>query len=60
MSSSLASDFNALRRTQLLVENVADYAIYMLTPEGIVASWNAGAHRSKGYSDEEIDFVYGL
>jgi PAS domain S-box-containing protein len=53
-SVGLASDFNALRRTQLLVENVADYAIYMLTPDGIVASWNAGARRFKGYSDEEI------
>jgi PAS domain S-box-containing protein len=48
----------ALRRSQeqfrLLVQGVTDYAIYMLDPEGRVASWNAGAHRIKGYEPEEI------
>jgi PAS domain S-box-containing protein len=39
---------------QLLVESVIDYAIYMLTPEGIVASWNAGAQRLQGYTADEI------
>ena len=47
-----------LRRTEqrfrLLVEAVQDYAIFMLDPDGHVASWNAGAQRSKGYSAEEI------
>ncbi|HEV2608695.1 MAG TPA: PAS domain S-box protein [Noviherbaspirillum sp.] len=42
------------RRFQLLVSGISDYAIYMLTPEGIVASWNAGAQRFKGYTAEEI------
>ena len=37
-----------------LVEGVTDYAIYMLSPEGIVTNWNAGAQRIKGYSREEI------
>lgn len=37
-----------------LVEGVSDYAIYMLSPEGAVASWNAGAERIKGYRAEEI------
>jgi hypothetical protein len=31
-----------------LVSAVRDYAIFMLTPEGIVASWNEGARRIKG------------
>ncbi|HVU20190.1 MAG TPA: ATP-binding protein, partial [Rhizomicrobium sp.] len=31
-----------------------DYAIYMLDPEGTVASWNAGAERIKGYAASEI------
>ena len=48
----------ALRQTEerfrLLVESVADYAIYMVDPEGIVTSWNTGAQRIKGYSREEI------
>jgi len=41
-------------RFRLLVEGVTDYAIYMLDPEGRVATWNAGAEHLKGYRDEEI------
>ena len=41
-------------RYRLLVEAVTDYAIYMVSPDGIVASWNAGAQRFKGYADFEI------
>jgi PAS domain S-box-containing protein len=48
----------ALKQTQeqfrLLVQGVSDYAIYMLDPEGVVANWNLGAHRIKGYLPEEI------
>jgi PAS domain S-box-containing protein len=39
---------------RLLVESVADYAIYMLDPAGRVVSWNIGAERLKGYAAEEI------
>ena len=31
-----------------------DYAVFMLDPEGNVASWNAGAESIKGYKAEEI------
>jgi PAS domain S-box-containing protein len=41
-------------RLRLLVESVVDYAIFMLDPEGMVVSWNAGAQRIKGYNREEI------
>ena len=41
-------------RFRLLVTNVTDYAIFMLDPEGRVASWNAGAERLKGYKPDEI------
>jgi diguanylate cyclase (GGDEF)-like protein/PAS domain S-box-containing protein len=41
-------------RFRLLVEGVRDYAIFMLDPEGRVASWNEGAERIKGYTSEEI------
>jgi PAS domain S-box-containing protein len=41
-------------RYRLLVEAVTDYAIYMLDPNGIVTSWNAGAQRFKGYTAAEI------
>lgn len=41
-------------RFELLVQNVTDYAIYMLDPTGIVTSWNLGAERFKGYRADEI------
>jgi PAS domain S-box-containing protein len=41
-------------RFRLLVEGVKDYAIFMLDPEGKVVSWNEGAHRIKGYRQQEI------
>ncbi|MGE5641035.1 MAG: PAS domain S-box protein [Clostridia bacterium] len=41
-------------RFRLLVEGVVDYAVYMLAPDGIVTSWNAGAERMKGYRRDEI------
>jgi len=48
----------ALRRSeqrfQLFVEAVRDYAIFMLDPEGNVATWNRGAERIKGYKASEI------
>jgi PAS domain S-box-containing protein len=42
------------RNFRLLVEAVADYALYMLDPTGIVTSWNIGGQRIKGYAPEEI------
>lgn len=39
---------------RLLVQGVTDYAIYMLSPSGIVTNWNAGARRIKGYEDNEV------
>ncbi|HEY3972430.1 MAG TPA: PAS domain-containing sensor histidine kinase [Candidatus Sulfotelmatobacter sp.] len=37
-----------------LVESVEDYAIFLLSPEGKVMTWNSGAERIKGYSASEI------
>lgn len=42
------------QRFRLLVQGVTDYAIFMLDPEGVVANWNLGASRIKGYAAEEI------
>jgi PAS domain S-box-containing protein len=39
---------------QLLVSSVRDYAIFMLDPEGRIATWNSGARAIKGYAPEEI------
>lgn len=41
-------------RSRLLIAGVKDYAIFMLNPQGIVETWNAGAASIKGYSAEEI------
>jgi PAS domain S-box-containing protein len=41
-------------RFRLLVEGIADYAIFMLDPAGFVSSWNSGAEHIKGYSAQEI------
>ena len=50
---------NTEQRSQLqefgaFVSAVRDYAIFMLEPDGTVASWNQGAERIKGYSEDEI------
>ncbi|TME08811.1 MAG: PAS domain-containing sensor histidine kinase [Chloroflexi bacterium] len=41
-------------RFQLLVENVKDYAIFLLDPDGMITSWNSGAARINGYSADEV------
>lgn len=43
-----------LENYKLLVENVEDYAIFLLDPKGVIISWNKGAERNKGYKDYEI------
>ncbi len=42
------------RQFRFLVAGVTDYALFMLDPNGIVTSWNAGAERIKGYTSDEI------
>lgn len=42
------------RRFALLVDAIEDYAIYMIDPDGIIATWNRGAERMKGYGADEI------
>ena len=41
-------------RFQSVVEEVKDYAIFMLDPAGRILSWNEGAQKIKGYAAEEI------
>jgi PAS domain S-box-containing protein len=41
-------------RYRRLVQAVIDYAIFQLDVSGHIASWNAGAHRIKGYDQSEI------
>jgi PAS domain S-box-containing protein len=39
---------------RMLLDEVQDYAIFMLDPNGMVISWNAGAERIKGYRSDQI------
>jgi PAS domain S-box-containing protein len=41
-------------RFRLLVDGVAEYAIFMLDANGYVMTWNSGAERIKGYRADEI------
>ncbi|MDQ1918946.1 hybrid sensor histidine kinase/response regulator [Massilia pseudoviolaceinigra] len=41
-------------RLKLFISKVTDYAIYMLSADGDVVSWNAGAELFKGYTPDEI------
>ena len=52
-SSPSAVPFDA-HLFRLLVECVADYAIFMLDPHGRIVTWNSGAERIKGYRSDEI------
>lgn len=53
--SSQQRDLSESERSfRLLVEGVADYALYMLDPTGTITSWNSGGERIKGYSSQEI------
>ena len=38
---------------RLIVQSIKDYAVFMLNPEGIIASWNEGARLIKGYTAAE-------
>jgi PAS domain S-box-containing protein len=46
--------YESERQFRLLIEGVTDYALYVLDPNGIITTWNAGAARIKGYAAEEI------
>ncbi len=41
-------------RFRLLIDNVRDYMICMLGPDGVVQSWNRGAQLIMGYAADEI------
>jgi PAS domain S-box-containing protein len=53
--SKLEEEFKrSEEKIRLMLEGIQDYAIFMLDPDGKVASWNAGAEKIKGYKAEEI------
>lgn len=48
------TSYTESERFPLFVASITDYALFMLSPEGFVCSWNAGAQRFKGYTADEI------
>jgi PAS domain S-box-containing protein len=46
--------FKSEERFRLMVDAVLDYSMFMLDPQGFVATWNLGAQRLKGYAVDEI------
>jgi PAS domain S-box-containing protein len=36
------------------IDQVEEYAIFAMDPQGIICSWNAGAERIKGFTEEEV------
>ena len=53
-STTLGNAGNAVLGFRLLVEGMQEFAIFMLSSEGLVISWNSGAERIKGYKSSEI------
>jgi PAS domain S-box-containing protein len=58
MSGQGNSGFAALQESEQnfahLVAGVKDYAIFLLSAEGVIKTWNEGAERIKGYTADEI------
>ena len=54
MTKPPQSPATASNEFALLVEEVQDYAIFLLGPTGEIRSWNRGAVRIMGYAADEI------
>ncbi len=64
VSEQMASDNMLLRNAEQIkmqedryfkmIDEVEDYAILLLSPDGIIQNWNNGAQKIKGYTSEEI------
>ena len=51
---TLGALWRSEERFRLLVDAVKDYALFAFDPEGHIASWNSGAERMTGYTEEEV------
>jgi PAS domain S-box-containing protein len=54
MTSGVSSPFSVAEETFAVLREVKDYAIYLIDPNGLVLTWNAGAQAIKGYTPKEI------
>src|SRR5262249_24618915 len=39
---------------RLLLDGIKDHAVFLLDPQGRIATWNSGAQRIKGYQADQI------
>ncbi len=53
-ADALSALHESEEKLRLLIGGVRDHAVYLLDPEGRVASWNPGAERITGYSEADI------
>ena len=54
MARDSVSTLGEAQQLQILIHGVVDYAIYLLEPDGTIASWNTGGERIKGYAAQEV------
>ena|SRR5687768_881250 len=56
--SSATERRSVYRRTEDIyrkaIEDIRDYAIFMIGPDGLVTNWNIGAQQMLGYTEEEV------
>ena len=56
--SAVSERRSSLRRTEDIyrqaIEDIRDYAIFMMNPDGVVTNWNVGAQQILGYTEAEI------
>ena len=53
-TSRLEEKVNESHMTNLIIQNLQDYAVILLDLNGVITSWNPGAEKIKGYKAEEI------
>ena len=54
LTTALDALIKSEERYHRMVAEVEDYAIILLSKEGIIQNWNKGAEKIKGYSEDEI------
>jgi PAS domain S-box-containing protein len=50
----MKNDYERMRLHELLIEELEDFAVFLIDLDGRIATWNPGVQRFFGYSDEEF------
>ncbi len=54
IASRYPEHIDAARLYRLLVHQLTDFAIFLIDPDGIITTWNAGVRRNLGYEEHEF------